>query len=70
MEIGASEWIGEEFILWDKKINRSVNIEPGEHGQTVIARTYIKALKISCLDFRKKLPKEYIADLKVVTTDK
>ena len=39
--------------------NRNFNIEAGKHTQTVIARTYIKALKVSCLDIRRKIPKEY-----------
>ena len=70
-EVSKFEWIGDEFILTDKNpANRQSNIEAGKHTQTIIARTYVKAMKISCHDFRKKIPKEYLKELKVLSTSK
>ena len=64
------EWIGDEFILTEKVGNRLVNIESGKFSTTVVARTYVKALKISCLDMRKKIPKEFFKDFKEIADQK
>jgi len=70
MEITQNEWFGEEFLLTEKTLNRHSNIEEGKQLQTIVARTYVRALRISCLDFRKKIPKEYRNQLKTLTESK
>jgi len=60
MEISSNSWIGDEFILANH-FNKS---EKPTILWTIKARSKICALKISCQDFRKSIPKDYLKKMR------
>ena len=66
MEIQDGEWFGEEFLLQEtfQTASYAEQNESGFYTQTVEARTNVKALRINRLDFKKRISREYLKQLK------
>jgi expansin (peptidoglycan-binding protein) len=54
VDIGPNEWIGEEFL----------NDPESRYMFTVTSRVGSQALKISVHDFKRRIPRDYIKELK------
>lgn len=65
MEIQNGEWFGEEFLLQETfTASHGDQYDTGFYLQTVEARTNVSALRINRLDFKKRISREYLKQLK------